>query len=113
MPYDPEQVTYGLTAEAEDFPFEGNVLASGDDALDAEAEQWVREQLDAGNEWAWCVAVVTARYPGLPIEGRAVVGGCSYRSAEEFRQDGYYADMCQEAREDLEQQIREIQEAIG
>lgn len=63
----------------------------------------VREDYDSGNEWAWCQVSVCAHLNGF--EGFAFLGGCSYRSEEEFRSSDYFTDMCDEAYEDLLNQI--------
>lgn len=51
---------------------------------------WVRDQLAAGNEWAWCTVRVVARWHG--ITGDDSLGCCSYESEEQFRQPGGYFD---------------------
>lgn len=62
---------------------------------DAESVAWVREQRNAGNEWAWCCAIVTVRWNGF--EANECLGGCSYKSGEDFRDGPYFADLCNEA----------------
>ncbi len=58
--------------------------------------QWVRDQLEAGNGWAWFSARVTVRVG--PHEGSDSLGGCSYRSEADFCQPwGCYADMVRTA----------------
>lgn len=53
---------------------------------------WVREQLAAGNEWAWCTIRVAARWQGFAADD--LLGCCSYASEEQFRQPGgYFEDM--------------------
>jgi len=82
----------------------GNAMASGDGALDREQEDWIRRQLRAGNRWARCCAKVTATFElgGVTFSGVAYLGCCSYLSEEDFKQsDGYYPQMCDEAREDM------------
>ena len=110
---DESLIEYELTCEPEDMPIEGNAMASGDDEEDRKAEQWIKDQLDSGNEWAWCIAKVTARYPGLPFEGVDYLGACSYRSKEEFMAPGdYYDDMKREAKADLLRQIEEVRTVL-
>ncbi len=63
---------------------------------DAEALEWIRRQLEQGNEWAWCTAHVVVNYQGLT--GDDWLGGCSYESEANFAQDGgYYESMVGEA----------------
>jgi hypothetical protein len=98
-------VEFSLTCEPEDVPLEGNVLASGDDEEDRKAEQWVRDQLDSGNEWAWCTVKVTATWGDF--EGVDYLGCCSYRSEAEFKTpDGYWPDMRRAALADLNAQVK-------
>ena len=69
----------------------GNVMASGDDAVDRKAEQRVRNRLARGNDWAWCTVKVTAWCDGLSASD--YLGCCSYHSQEDFEKDGYFKDM--------------------
>jgi hypothetical protein len=96
-----------LTCEPEDIAIEGNVLTSGNDAADKEAERQVREELENGNEWAWCCAHVKATLG--PLSGHAFLGACSYKNREDFQQPGgYYPEMVEEALDDLWQQIQTV-----
>ncbi len=75
--------------EPEDIPFEGNVMASGNEAWDREQEQWVRDQLNSGNEAAWCQVRVIATFVLNPTgeelsESFDSLGGCSYNSEREL-----------------------------
>lgn len=100
-------VTVELLCEAEDFSYEGNASAIDEDT-DRETETWIRDQLAAGNEWAWCCAHVRVTYEvalagkAFPatIKGNAYLGGCSYESEADFRAHNY-ADMLAEALDDL------------
>ena len=65
-----------IETEAEDVELEGNVLASGDDALDKEAEDELRERLQAGDDSAWCVVIVKASWYSETLE-RPFVGVAS------------------------------------
>jgi hypothetical protein len=89
-----KNVEITLECLPEDCQLEGNVSCI-DDATDAANIAWVREQLESGNEWAWCTARVTVRWRGF--EGSDVLGCCSYASEADFIKCGYYADMVDEA----------------
>lgn len=78
----------------EDLPIRGNAIASGGDAYDRAFEDALIERLESGDDLAWFVARVSVRCSGL--ESYSYLGGCSYRSIEEFLADGYYADMVSE-----------------
>ena len=45
----PIEVTYTVECSPDNLPLKGNVMASGDDKVDAEAEAEVAAQLAAGN----------------------------------------------------------------
>ncbi len=91
--------TITLTMEPEIGPFEG-------DFDDRETEEWIRSELASDNQWAWCVVTVTAKWGGF--EGSDHLGGCSYKSEEDFRQPGgYFDDMVKAALETLNQSIRD------
>jgi hypothetical protein len=95
----PEQVVYSLLMEPEqDIDLRGHF----DNAEDV---RWVREQLANGNQWAWCITRVEARWNDghRTFKGESNwLGGCSYRSEADFKQPGgYYDDMKKEAYDDL------------
>lgn len=105
--------------EPEDIPVRGNVMSSGDDRADREAEDAVLEQLDQGNTAAWCYAVAEVTI-GLSDDGRMpprsgahvwtgrdTLGGCSYASEEElWEQDAQNYDLVGNAmREALEKAL--------
>src|SRR6266478_4171182 len=97
----PEDVEFIVTCEPEDTRIEGNAMASGDDAQDEECYAWIRDQLERGNEWAWCCVKVVARIAvtlkrdgrvddDVALEGVDYLGGCSYKSEADFCQPGGY-----------------------
>lgn len=95
-------ITYTLECMEEQESYEG-YFAYDTEAENQEAIEWIRDQLDSGNGWAWCCARVVAsiNIDGEPFQGDAYLGGCSYLSEDDFRESGYYADMCAEAKSDL------------
>jgi len=81
-------------------------MASGDDDIDREAEEWILAQLESGNDWAWCRVRVTARWKGF--EGSDSLGACSYKSEADFcTEDGYFADMKQAALDELNEAVQD------
>lgn len=99
-----DEVEIIVETREEDTSIEGNVLASGDAAVDQKAEQWVRDQVANGNEWAWCSVRVSAVFQDF--RGTDHLGCCSYKSEAEFRMPGgYFEDMVQNALEDLNQEL--------
>lgn len=104
--FQPNEIRFILYCEPEDMPIRGNVMASGDDEADREAEDAVIADLESGNQWAWCCVTITAEWAGFT--GRAVLGGVSHKAAEEFCiPGGYYDDMIHEALADLLNEIKE------
>lgn len=101
-----KDVKVTLRAEPEDVPVRGNALASGDEAVDREAEDGVIAALEAGNEWAWCQAVVEVSWGNF--RGVAHIGCCSYDSEEDFKKGGYYEEMVEESLSDLNDGIAKV-----
>lgn len=107
-----DEVEFNVWAEPEDTPVEG-AFATGEDELDRELEEKIKRELEAGNEWAWCVAVVQASWTdpesGNTFTGEEYLGACSYDSEEDFKQEGgYYEQMKDEAYEDM---LMEVEDA--
>ena len=101
-----DEVTVKLRTEPEEVPVRGNALASGDDALDRKVEDDIIADLEGGNEWAWCCAVVEVSWG--TFKDVAHIGCCSYKSEEDFRAGGYYDDMVAEALDGLNAGIAQI-----
>lgn len=77
--------------------------------------EWVRDQIEAGNEWGWCSAHVIATWTDpltyRTYQGDQYLGGCSYRSKQDFMEPGgYYDDMKEEAYQDLLRNIEDTWE---
>ena len=66
----------------EDVDYRGS-MASGDDAVDHEVEEWIAKELRAGNQAAWCILKVTASWRGW--KGVDCLGCCSYSCEEDAR----------------------------
>lgn len=101
-----EDVEFSIECLEEHIPIRGNCVASGNDAEDKEIEDNLIEQLNNGNEWAWCTVKVSASYKGQ--EGTDYLGGCSYLSEKDFKEDGYYEDMKQTAFNELIQNLESL-----
>lgn len=102
-------VTYTIEISPEDMPIEGNASAI-DEATDREVAEWIRAQLRAGNEWAWCVVrvVATVEVEGETFTGDSYLSGCSYKNEEDFKAGGgYFNDLQVDALEDLQRVIAE------
>ncbi len=99
------QVEFSLSCEPEEIQIEGNAC-SIDEETDKAIEKYIIDQLNDGNEWAWCTVQVSARYKDM--EGNAYLGCCSYRSEKDFMKDGYYKDLKNEAFADLISQLQKL-----
>jgi hypothetical protein len=97
-------ISYVLDIFPEETPVRGNASASDDPALDRKIEDEIIARLDNGDEWAWCTVRVKAIFEDFT--GFAYLGGCSYPDEAAFRRDGYFPDLCNEAREDLLSTLR-------
>jgi len=105
-----KDVEFTLECLPEFTPIEGNCCAI-DEETDRRQEQLVRDQLEAGNDWAWCCVKVSAKWEGF--EGTDFLGCCSYESEEQFKQPGgYYEDMLKVALDDLNAEIEHTQAKI-
>lgn len=106
---DEDEVEYSIIAEQDDIQVRGNALASGDDELDTKTENEILERLENGDIWAWAHVVVKAKWEGH--EGEDSLGGCSYKSEEDFVQAGdYYNDMKDVALDDLKTNVENADE---
>lgn len=108
--FDDSKVSYEIEVYPEDIPIEGNVMASGDDDYDRQVEESIRANLESGNDWAWCMVRVIARYEGIDcVEGTDHLGCCSYKSEDDFTQPGgYWEDMKDVARAALYAELESI-----
>ena len=61
-------------------------------------------------EWGWCTVCVIASIGDL--EARECLGGCSFRSEQDFKDSGYYADMVQSATEQLKGKVAYIIDTV-
>lgn len=91
-----------LETESKDMPVRGNASAWGDGTDDAYADELIA-RISRGDEYAWFCANVTARLD--QFEGSDCLGGCTYDSEKQFREDGYYTDMVSNAIEALADDI--------
>ena len=106
------EIVYSIKPEPEyDLSPEGH-FASGDEEADKKMVAEIINDYNNGNLWAWCCVVVTASVmiSGEVFTGTVSLGACSYKDEEDFKQDGYYPDMCKEARENLEHCLRELEQ---
>lgn len=66
--------------------------------------KWIEKQQQTGNEYAWFCAKIKVQYG--PYETQDYLGCCSYLSEEDFKMDGYYADMVYSCVREINEQIQ-------
>lgn len=74
------------------------------DELDEGVAAWITQQLRDGNPWAWCAVRVRCTWTapdGAEYAWSDYLGGCSYDSADAFKDGGYYDDMKRAAYEGM------------
>ena len=98
-----------IRTRPEDISIEGNASAI-DSETDAKIAADIREQLENGNEWAWCAVEVLATWEGL--EASDHIGACSYSSEADFKTGGYYDDMVNSCIDQLEQMANRVSRAV-
>jgi hypothetical protein len=96
-----DKIVIRVDVEPEDLEVHGNVCAI-DPETDKKQEQWVLDQLNRGNLYAWCWCKVTARCGSFV--GEDALGGISYESKEAFEKD-LLVEMKQNAIEALRQDM--------
>jgi len=94
-----EEATIKVECLPEEMSLRGNCMASGDAEFDKQCEDKIIQDYENGNDWAWCIAKVTTNWEGL--EATEYLGGCSYKSEQDFINDGYYTDMINSCLEEL------------
>ena len=106
----PDEVTFDLEAEQDLLPVAGNALASGDDEVDSKYNAEILARLAQGDIWAWASVTVTAKWGCF--SGEACLGGCTYSGKEEFSQDVYFLQLCDDALADLQRHIQDVSDRL-
>lgn len=99
-----ERITLRIRVEPEELDYRGNCSATGDEARDREAEDWITHQLARGNIFAWCW--ISVEVSCGPFTGSDSLGGCSYASREDFERDRL-EEMKENALADLRKHMRD------
>lgn len=97
------EAVFSITVSPEDEPVRGSFGL--DDEQNKAVEDEILERLSRGDEWVWCSVKVTAAWCGF--NGVAHLGCCNYDSEADFLTSGYFQDMCMEALDDLNDELRD------
>lgn len=77
-------------------------------------ERELSQRLSRGDVWAWAEVEVRATLYGptgnAHLTASVYLSGCSYKDEADFRADGYFADMAEEARAIVLQDLAELQD---
>ncbi len=80
--FNPQEVEVSICVEYEDIPVQGNAMASEDPEYDKKVENEIIADLESGNIFAWCTAIVKARWAGF--EGLDALGAISCYNEKDF-----------------------------
>jgi len=92
---DKGKFTVHLKVYQDDTPIRGNAIASGDDDYDKKIEDELIQRLEH-DVWAWALVQLYVSYPNGSRTESSYIGGCSYKSAKDFIENGYFDDMVEE-----------------
>jgi hypothetical protein len=89
-----------------------------EDDLEEENAKIVRAKINAGNDWAWFCAKVTAELvdpstSAVVAAGTDYLGCCSYDSEEDFRACPYFESMKTEALKDLRSDVERLTQRLA
>jgi hypothetical protein len=109
------EVTFEITVEPEYESPEGFFSYDTEEEND-EAVAWIRDQLDSGNDLAWCSVLVTAR-PNDPrllavFEGFSSLGAVSCSNRADFDRLVAYYGLEDEALSHLNEKLASVQSAL-
>jgi len=113
--FDESKVTYSVYVSQDDTPVRGNAMDSGVDDLDRQVEDEIIERLNGGDDWAWALVHVVAKYDGIDdVQGDDYLGCCTYKDGDDFRENsGYFEDMMKVACDELRKKLDHIVSVVG
>ncbi len=100
-----QQMQIEIILHDEHIPIEGNAIDSGDADFDNKVNANIIERLNMGQLWAWCTVEVKVTIEGFTANN--YLGCCSYDNEQEFKAGGYYDNMVETCKEDIQNQ-REV-----
>ncbi len=101
-----EDVSFSLRLEEEHISPEQHFIEECKNYDDDTVEmiKGIKKRLSRGDLWAWCVVIVEAEWNGMT--GSTSLGCCSYDNEKDFKDDGCFDDMCEEALDELNRNLR-------
>lgn len=109
------KITYSIKMAPSPDAIRGNCCVTEDKEADERVALHIIEQLNAGNDWAWCDVTVVAelRHGDFVFRGEDHLGQCSYEDEQDFKEGGYYSDMCDQSRDQLRKELLSTIERAG
>lgn len=104
-----DEVEFTIDIDVETQKIEGNCSAI-DEETDKETYDWIINELNHCNRWAWCIVIVTASWQGFI--GMDCLGCCSYKNEQAFKDSDYYEDMKTKALANLNQSLQNNDEKL-
>lgn len=98
-------IEWSIKVFPEDIPIRGNCSAISEE-VDRETEEWIIDQLERGNVWAWARVRVMGQFKWLTAD--SYLGACSYYDQKAFEEGGYFDDMKEEIRWELQKELDDI-----
>lgn len=109
MELDKSQIEFEIIIHEEYIPIQQALSFENTGADHSEYIEKVLED-DGYNHWLWCAVEVKATYKGV-LTGSAYLGQCAYENEEEFKRDGYFEQMKEEAIEEIEKDFKKLLES--
>lgn len=78
-----DEVVFELSTEPEEMQVENNYMCTDDIERDKAAEREIYQRLAHGDELAWCMISVEAKWQGYV--GRDTLGGCSFAPGSQLK----------------------------
>jgi hypothetical protein len=98
-----DKIKFDIIVRPEEISVRGNVC-------DEQMENQILRDLKS-NMWAWCRVEVRGTLGSLTASD--YLGCCNYSDQDDFKNGGYYDDMCENVRFELEKQVKEVYAIAG
>lgn len=104
------KITYEFSYQQDDSPVRGNAMVSGDDTVDKACEDEIIERLSRGDETAWAVVTIWARFTnnGKVYTGQTALGACSANDVQGLKDLAKDYQLEADALEALKENMKDI-----